>query len=162
MTAGGSSRGLHWAGTSLALGGFAKVCATKSNFENPERPSGNNLEAGECKFCGFVGEVSMVTSNGPHHARNCKRLACLPEDAGLTMSVRTEVILLVAPASLVTAAPVRQSATTDGLGYVLARVSSLRWHPFSCMRFHPGTADSPKVAVPCLQLEEGGWETCML
>ena len=128
MTAGGSSRGLHWAGTSLALRGFEKVCAPKSNFKNPERPSGNNLEAGECKFCGFVGEVSMVTSNGPHHARNCKRLACLPEDAGLTMSVRIEVyqILLVAPASLVKAAPVRQSATTDGLGYVLARVSSLR------------------------------------
>ena len=30
-------------------------------------------EAGECRFCAFVGEVSMVTSNGPHHLRLCQR-----------------------------------------------------------------------------------------
>jgi len=30
-------------------------------------------DAGECKFCGFVGEVSLVKSSGPHHVRNCPR-----------------------------------------------------------------------------------------
>ena len=45
-------------------------------------PFGPPTQAGACKFCAFVGEISLVKNSGPQHVRGCPRCDCADAPSG--------------------------------------------------------------------------------